>query len=196
MVRTTRDLRRFTAITSLGDSCFAYCTGIEEIILPPNIRSLGGSCFRGLTKIAEVALPHIVALGTGCFRSDNNNIFKRVHLGNINNSTSGGYRWFQESRLRLCELGSSVVRLSSSGNNGIFGRIQGTTSSDRFKLVIHTKTPPTRTDNLFAQTSYYSIYVPDVSVDAYKTSSEWSTFASNIHPIIEYPNPSELLYLE
>ena len=49
--------------------------------------------------------------------------------------------------------------------------------------------PPTISENTFAQSKIQSIYVPDASVDVYKAATNWSAFASKIHPLSEYVEP-------
>ena len=52
-------------------------------------------------------------------------------------------------------------------------------------LIVRAVTPPTLTvySNFNSATN---IYVPDGSVDAYKTASSWTRFASKISPLSEY----------
>jgi len=48
-------------------------------------------------------------------------------------------------------------------------------------------TPPTLNSLAFnGDTSNCPIYVPDESVDAYKSATNWSTYASRIKPLSEY----------
>ena len=46
-------------------------------------------------------------------------------------------------------------------------------------------TPPTCGSNAFSQSGSCNIYVPDDSVNAYKTANNWSTYESYIKPISE-----------
>ena len=41
--------------------------------------------------------------------------------------------------------------------------------------------------NAIFQAPFSKIYVPDDAVETYKTSSPWSTYASRIYPMSEYP---------
>ena len=52
---------------------------------------------------------------------------------------------------------------------------------------LHT-TPPSYFDTLYNCPSLESIYVPDESVDAYKTATGWSEFASKFKPLSEKPS--------
>ena len=52
-------------------------------------------------------------------------------------------------------------------------------------FVIRAIAPPSLGVNSFSGNPC-SIYVPDQSVEAYKTASNWSTYASKIKPLSEY----------
>ena len=57
-------------------------------------------------------------------------------------------------------------------------------------IIIEAITPPTLCGNVFTDTPIASktgtIYVPDASVDAYKSASGWSNYADIIKPLSEY----------
>lgn len=54
------------------------------------------------------------------------------------------------------------------------------------KITINTITPPTMESNSFNNTnSTFKIYVPANSLNAYKTATNWSAYASRIYPIEE-----------
>ena len=48
-------------------------------------------------------------------------------------------------------------------------------------------TPPSYSSTLYGCSSLESIYVPDESVDTYKTATGWSQFASKFKPLSEKP---------
>ena len=52
---------------------------------------------------------------------------------------------------------------------------------------LHT-TPPSYNNTLFGCSKLETIYVPDESVNAYKTELGWSQFASKIKPLSEKPS--------
>lgn len=54
-------------------------------------------------------------------------------------------------------------------------------------FVILATTPPALSGNrMFSSGSTPTIYVPDEAVDAYKSATNWSTWASKIRPLSEY----------
>ena len=76
------------------------------------------------------------------------------------------------------EIPSAVTSMSST-----FG---GCTSLKEVTFL-HT-TPPSYNNTLSSCSSLESIYVPDKSVNAYKTATGWSQFASKIKPLSEKPS--------
>lgn len=56
------------------------------------------------------------------------------------------------------------------------------------EVIIEATTPPTLGSGAFQDCrALTSIYVPDASVEAYKTASNWSTYANIIKPISQRP---------
>ena len=53
-------------------------------------------------------------------------------------------------------------------------------------IIIRAVTPPSQIDSYKAQLKPTAIYVPDESVNAYKTHSYWSYYASKFKPLSEY----------
>jgi hypothetical protein len=55
-------------------------------------------------------------------------------------------------------------------------------------LVSNSLTPPVITSNTIPNNPNLRIYVPDSSVTAYKTATNWVAYASKIYPLSEYEN--------
>jgi hypothetical protein len=58
-------------------------------------------------------------------------------------------------------------------------------------LVIKATTPPQYSNSIFEMNggnAAFTIYVPDASVDAYKTASGWSDWETKIKPLSELPS--------
>ena len=57
-----------SGVTSLGGSCFYYCTSLTSITLPESVTSLGVSCFQFCTSLTSITLPEsVTSLGNDCF---------------------------------------------------------------------------------------------------------------------------------
>ena len=70
---------------------------------------------------------------------------------------------------------TGVTSISSNAFNGC---------ANLQKLVFRYAVPPTLGASAFANTSF-PIYVPDASLEAYKTATNWNTYADRIHPLSE-----------
>ena len=92
-----------------------------------------------------------------------------------NSVTSIGNWTFQNcTSLTSCTIGSGVTSIGE----GAFFQSSGLTS-----ITINATTPPTVESITFYSTNNYPIYVPAESVNAYKSASGWSTYASRIQAI-------------
>ena len=55
-------------VTSLGNECFAFCTGLTSINIPNSVTSLGEYCFSGCTGLTSITIPNsVTSLGYRCF---------------------------------------------------------------------------------------------------------------------------------
>ncbi|KAL7714045.1 hypothetical protein QTN25_008469 [Entamoeba marina] len=55
-------------VTTLGDSCFTYCTSLEVITLPSKLISIDAHCFFNCTSLKSIDLPSsLISLGEMCF---------------------------------------------------------------------------------------------------------------------------------
>ena len=97
------------------------------------------------------------------------------HIDLPSSITSIGIGSFQNcSNLTEITIPSSVTSIGISCFNGC----SGLTS-----ITCKATTPPTLGSAAFYNTNNCPIYVPSQSVETYKTTSGWSTYASRIQPI-------------
>ena len=55
-------------VTSLGESCFVYCTKLASVSIPASVRELEANCFSHCISLAEIDLPSSVTkMGDRCF---------------------------------------------------------------------------------------------------------------------------------
>ena len=56
------------SVTSLGDECFMYCSGLTSITIPNSVTSLGDSCFFDCSGLTSITIPNsVTSLGEYCF---------------------------------------------------------------------------------------------------------------------------------
>ena len=57
-----------SSVTSLGDDCFSFCSGLTSITIPSSVTSLGASCFRYCSGLTSITIPSsVTSLGENCF---------------------------------------------------------------------------------------------------------------------------------
>ena len=47
-------------VTSLGDKCFEYCSGLTSITIPSSVTSLGNYCFSKCSGLTSITIPSSV----------------------------------------------------------------------------------------------------------------------------------------
>ena len=87
--------------------------------------------------------------------------------------------------LVLVDIGEKCTSIGSRS----FGRAIGT-SDNNITVVVRATTPPSLGGPLMGTGSNYAtidkVYVPDLSVDAYKAATNWSQYEDIIKPLSEY----------
>ena len=86
----------------------------------------------------------------------------------------GSYAFQNCSRLTSITIPNSVTAIK----NNAFVSCSRLTS-----ITVNAVTPPTLGSNAFKDTNNCPIYVPAESVDAYKSATNWSSYASRIKAI-------------
>ena len=85
---------------------------------------------------------------------------------------------FQDcNELKTIIIPSGVIELRS----GVFNRAGS--STDKLTVTILATTPPTLGSSAFTTANLNKIYVPAASLEAYKTATNWSTYASKMEAI-------------
>lgn len=170
-------------IVRLRNFTFGQCTSLKEFSFDKNsITSIGNSSFNNCSAEFDVDFPNLSSLANGAFIFSN---IKRVlDLGNVTSISSGN----DGNKFNACFYGCtnlSFVKLkdiiTTIGNNVFNG------CSKLSVVICNPITPPSLGANVFGNTSPdLKIYVPDDSVEAYKTATNWITYANLIHPLSEY----------
>lgn len=164
-------------VTSIGVGSFNRCAALVSVNLSNKITSLGIETFLRCSSITSVGdLSNVTSLGNYALAYCHK--LESVDLSSV--TSVGDYALRQDYALTTLEFGN----LTSLGE-GALSFCTGLVS-----VVIRATTPPTLGTNAFQETNNCLIYVPDASVDAYKTATNWSSLASRIKPLSEYVEPS------
>ena len=163
-------------IIEIGNMAFNKCYGLTSVSLPETLTSCGSSAFENCTNITSVVLPNsLTVIPNSMFNICRNLV--SVTLGNA--VTSIGRNAFAYcSNLQRLELPATVTSI----DDWAFGNCK-----NGFKLIIHAITPPTflAYEGLHILNAVVGskIYVPDDSVEAYK--SAWTNFTDKIYGMSE-----------
>lgn len=164
-----------SGVTSIGNYCFYNCNFLETLTIPSSVTSIGAECFRycyNLTNL-DISSTTVTTLGTNVFA----NCTSLSSITLPDTVTSLGNTCFQYCySLTTLTIPASVTSLG----NSCF-----TNCAIMKEYHFLRTTPPTLGTTVFANiSSQCKIYVPysaDHSIlNAYKTATNWSTYASYI----------------
>ena len=157
-----------------------YDNPITSLTIGSGVTIIGSQSFYN-HKISNLVIPdNVITIESEAFRTTANTEFNSVKIGNGCTSigTSGVCYNFES-----IDVGSGMT---SIGNFGI-------RSSNCKTLICRATTPPSCGTVAFHSwtsggVNYPQIYVPDESVNAYKSASFWSTHSAKIHPLSDLPS--------
>ena len=157
----------------IGDNAFSDCSRLTSVTIPNSVTSIGGSAFYECSGLTSVTIPNsVTSIGSYAFYN-----CSRLTSVTIPNSVTNidGYAFFGCSRLTSVTIGNSVTNIDGYA----FYKCSGLTS-----VTIQATTPPTlKNTSAFNNTNNCPIYVPAESVEAYKTATNWSSYADRIQAI-------------
>ena len=162
------------SVTTVGTQAFRTCTSLVEVTHYP-LSVIGSAMFNGDTSLAVFDFSNTETIGGEAFR---NTAFVEIYLPKLVSAAGGSF--YACSKLEKVIIGPDCTTLSGQ----IFAYCP-----KLLTFICLAETPPTIASGapLFGGNtprSTMNIYVPDDSVNAYKTS--WSSFASRIEGISEY----------
>ena len=160
------------SVTTISDGAFHNCT-LTNIIIPNNVISIGMHAFASCTGLTNVTIGNgVTSIGQNAFSS----CTSLTSVTIPNSVTSIGVGIFTScSSLTSVTIGNSITTIS----NGAFYNCTSLTS-----ITIKAITPPTLGNDVFVgNVNLRKIYVPSESVNIYKTTSGWSSYASDIEAI-------------
>lgn len=164
-------------VTSIGNSAFDSCNSLSSVTLGNSVITIGDYAFQACYALTSVTIPDsVIYLNLHSF-------YQCISLTEINlpdSVISIGEESFRDCRsMTSCTIGSGITSIA----NLSFYNCRSLSS-----VIVNAIVPPTLVGNyVFKNTNDCPIYVPDESVDAYKTANRWSSYASRIKPISEKP---------
>lgn len=163
----------------LENSVFSNCKLLRNIYLPPSITAIGDSCFYGCMALSiDINLPNLEKIDGAVFVDTS--IKNVINLGKVTTLPHNGYF---RGPFQDCASLETVMLPSTLTSMGKATFLRCTALQ---WVVCPCITPPTIENNSFQNTTC-TIYVPDASVDAYKSATNWNSLSARIKPISEKP---------
>jgi hypothetical protein len=158
---------------SLVQGVFNGCTVMTDAIIPDTITSIGNYAFYDCRGLTGVTIPDsVTSIGMQAFNYCST-LPSIIIPDSVESIGASGFTY--DNRLATVSIGSGVA---SIGRSAFYG-CRGLTS-----ITVEATTPPSLGADAFDYTNNtFIIYVPAESVNAYKTASGWSTYASRIQAI-------------
>ena len=175
------------SVTIIGDFAFYKCSGLTSIEIPNSVSNIGNWAFCGCSGLTSVTIPNsVTSIRDGAFRECSS--LTSVTISNSVTSIEGG-AFYGCSSLTSIVIPNSVTRIG----DGAFSGCSSLTS-----VTNYVETPQTISEYVFydVEKSACTLYVPEESIDLYKTADEWKDFG-NILPIgepQEDPEPEPITY--
>lgn len=152
------------------------CTSLPSITLPTNLVSLGQSAFYNCRALSSITIPDsVTTIDSTCFRNCQNltsvSFSSNSHSSNSQLTTIKAYAFRGCISLEMIILPSTVTSL---GNEIFLG------CTNLSNITVRATIPPTLGTDAFLDITNFTIYVPEDSVELYKTASGWSNYADKI----------------
>lgn len=162
----------WTKITKVGYGAFLNCISLpSEITIPNMTQGIGRIAFSGCTSIIKFSAS-ATSIDNAAF--DNCKIEEVTLLNAVSLGASAFNRNYQLKVVRLRDV--------TTFTGDVFFACENLET-----VIVDNITPPSLSSNAFqSASSTFIIYVPDASVEAYKTASNWSNYADRIYPISVY----------
>lgn len=162
-------------ITTISPYAFRGCTSLALTSLPDGVTLIDSSAFRDCTSLALTSLPEgLTSIGGSAFRDCTSLALTSLPDGL---TSIGGSTFYGCTSITYLVLPSSVTDIDQTA----FYKVATTTN--KLTLTILATTPPTLGSSAFTTSTLNKIYVPAASLEAYKTATNWSAYASYMEAI-------------
>lgn len=184
VVGAKRDITTATipnGIVGIGDYAFQDCSSLTSITIPSSVTSIGNYAFYYCSSLTSVTIPNsVTSIGYYAFRYCSS--LTSITIPNSVTSI-GNYTFSDCSSLTSITIPNSVT---SIGWNALYN------CSSLNTIYVEATTPPVLEPNNKIS-NITAVYVPEGSVEAYKTATNWSYYADKIQSSYTPQTCSQLL---
>lgn len=185
---------------SIGYNAFEGCSAIQQVSLPTSVITLYPAVFKGCTSLSNINLSGLKNISWEVFQNCTSLAIdvSMPLLENIDSQDNNFDRAFCDSGIiSVSNLGKiSIISIDAFArcSNLEYVILPNAVNEIRYGafyecnsllyVTLPVITPPTLNESAFYGTSCL-IYVPDTSVAAYKSATNWTNIASRIKPMSE-----------
>lgn len=195
-----------TQISEIGNYAFSYCSNLRNAPGQSSITSIGNYAFQYCISLTNIMIPSgVTSIGTNPWYACSGLTEMFVHTGNTTydsrHNCNAVMKTSTNELISGCKntiISDTVIKICSNSFAYCKGLVaiiipSGVTSIDTQafyycsnleNVTCQPTSPPTLGTSVFSNNkSGRKIYVPSASVNAYKTASGWSSYASYIEAI-------------
>ena len=155
--------------TQIPQYYFAYDNLLASITIPQGVTSIGGSAFYYCTSLASITIPQgVTSIGTFAFYYCTSLASITIPQGV---TSIGGYAFSNCTSLASITIPQGVTSIGGSAFQLIGTNTAGSV------ITMLDSTPPTLASNAFQSAHISKIIVPQGSLTAYQTATNWSAYA-------------------
>ena len=156
------------SVTSIGQETFSFCSSLTSVAIGGSVTSIGEEAFAHCSSLTSVKISDsVTSIGQSAF----NNCKSLTSVVIPDSVTSiGGWAFYDCASLTSVVIGNSVTLIGQQAFEGC---------SSLTSIMAFPATPPALSSDSLPST-IQSIYVQKSSAEAYKSASNWSSFADKI----------------
>ena len=154
-------------VTTIGDYAFRGCEVLTSVTVSNSVTSIGQNAFSGCYGLTSIDIPSsVTSIGESAF--DGCSALTSIDIPSSVTSIAG-YAFSMCSKLTSVTIPSSVTKI---------GDYAFSFCSELKKVQSQAATPPACGSDVFYAVSNCVLYVPEKSVETYKTTAPWNKFSS------------------
>ncbi len=156
-----------SSVTSFPDYVFSYCSGLKSVNIPNSVTSIGVNAFFNCTGLTSIDIPNsVISIGSSAF--DGCTGLTSIDIPNSLTSI-GEYAFANCSGLTSATIPSSVTKIDGYA----FASCEGLK-----KIESKAEIPPVCGEMVFMGVGECVLYVPEKSIETYRSTAPWSDFSS------------------